>query len=42
MCYVYLENKTFVNNHLIRTGFVDVDISFDYSCKKKFLASLPV
>ena len=41
MCYVYLDNKTFVNNHLIRTGFVDVDISFDYSCKKKFLASLP-
>jgi site-specific DNA-methyltransferase (adenine-specific) len=42
MCYVYLDNKTFVNNHLIRTGYVDVDTSFDYSCKKKFLASLPV
>lgn len=42
MCYVYLDNKTFINNHLIRTGYVDVDTSFDYSCKKKFLASLPV
>lgn len=42
MCYVYLDNKTFVNNHLIRTGYVDVDTSFDYACKKKFLASLPV
>ena len=42
MCYVYLDNKTFINNHLVRTGFVDVDTSFDYSCKEKFLNSLPV
>ena len=41
LCYVYLDNKTFINNHLIRTGFVDVDISMDYSCKSKFLASMP-
>lgn len=40
--YVYLDNKTFVNNHLVKTGFVDVDESFDYSCKKKFLTSLPI
>ena len=42
LCYVYLDNKTFINNHLIRTGFVDVDVSFDYSCKSKFLNSVPV
>ena len=42
LCYVYLDNKTFINNHLIRTGFVDVDISLDYSCKSKFLNSVPV
>lgn len=41
LCYVYLDNKTFVNNHLVRTGYVDVDTSFDYSCQKKFLQSLP-
>lgn len=41
LCYVYLDNKTFVNNHLIRTGFVDVDMSLDYSCKSKFLNSIP-
>ncbi len=41
LCYVYLDNKTFVNNHLIRTGFVDVDQSLDYSCKLKFIDSLP-
>lgn len=37
LCYVYLENKTFINNHLIRTGFVDVDTDYDYSCKGKFI-----
>ena len=37
LCYVYLDNKTFVNKHLIRTGFVSVDESFDYKYKKKFL-----
>lgn len=42
LCYIYLDNKTFINNHLVRTGFVDVDISFDYSCKAKFLNSAPV
>ena len=39
MCYVYLDNKTFINNHLIRTGFVDVETNFDYSCKNKFIKS---
>lgn len=42
LCYVYLDNKTFVNNHLIRTGFVDVDTETEYSCKAKFMSSLPV
>ena len=41
MYYVYLDNKTFINNHLIRTGYVDVDTTFDYTCQKKFLDSLP-
>lgn len=41
LCYVYLDNKTFVNNHLVRTGYVDVDTSFDYAYQKKFLNSLP-
>lgn len=41
LCYVYLDNKTFINNHLVRTGYVDVDTSFDYACQKKFINSLP-
>ncbi|MBR4333334.1 MAG: site-specific DNA-methyltransferase [Clostridia bacterium] len=39
LCYVYLDNKTFVNNHLVRTKLVDVDITYEYSQKEKFLAS---
>lgn len=42
LCYIYLDNKTFINNHLVRTGYVDVDTSFDYICQKKFLDSLPI
>lgn len=40
--YVYLDNKTFINNHLIRTGFVNVDTETEYSCKEKFLKSMPL
>jgi site-specific DNA-methyltransferase (adenine-specific) len=36
-CYLYLKNRTFVNAHLIRTGLVDVDMSFDYEKRTKFL-----
>lgn len=39
LCYVYLDNKTFVNNHLARTGFVSIDTSIEYKYKKKFLES---
>ena len=42
LSYVYLDNRTFVNNHLIRTGFVDVDRSMEYAYKSKFIASLPL
>ena len=42
LCYLYLDNKTFINNHLVRTGFVNVDTEHDYSCKTKFLNSVPV
>jgi len=38
LCYLYLQNKTFVNAHLIKTGFVDVDDNFDYKYRPKFLS----
>lgn len=37
LCYLYLDNKTFINRHLIRTGFVAVDTTMEYKYKKKFL-----
>lgn len=40
-CYVYLDNKTFINKHLIRTGYVKVDTKTNYSCKKKFMDAMP-
>jgi len=37
LCYIYLKNKTLINAHLIKSGFVDVDTSIDYKYKSKFL-----
>ena len=37
MCYLYLENKTFINAHLIKHGLANVDTSMEYGCKLKFL-----
>jgi site-specific DNA-methyltransferase (adenine-specific) len=37
LCYLYLWNKTFLNAHLIKNGLVDVDNSFDYKYKSRFL-----
>ena len=36
-CYLYLQNKTFLNAHLIKRGLVDVDTSLEYKFKQKFL-----
>jgi len=38
LCYLYLWNKTFINAHLIKNGLADVDTSFNYKYKSKFLA----
>uniref|UniRef100_Q3ARL4 Methyltransferase n=1 Tax=Chlorobium chlorochromatii (strain CaD3) TaxID=340177 RepID=Q3ARL4_CHLCH len=36
MVYLYLENKTFINAHLIKNGLVLVDNSIDFKYKAKF------
>jgi site-specific DNA-methyltransferase (adenine-specific) len=41
-CYLYLKNKTFVNAHLIKSGFVDVDTSFAYEKREKFIDYLRI
>ena len=40
LCYLYLQNKTFINAHLIKRGLVDVDTSLDYKFKHKFLTTV--
>jgi site-specific DNA-methyltransferase (adenine-specific) len=34
--YLYLQNKTFINAHLIKNGFALVDNGYDYKYKNKF------
>ena len=37
LCYLYLENKTFINAHLLKNGLVQVDSQIDFKYKEKFL-----
>lgn len=37
LCYLYLENKTFINAHLIKNGLVQVDSTIDFKYKEKFI-----
>ena len=37
MAYVYLKNKTFLNAHLIKKGLADVDLTYQYKNKEKFI-----
>ncbi|GHT11489.1 methyltransferase [Bacteroidia bacterium] len=37
MAYLYLENKTFINAHLLKDRMAEVDDSLEFKYKKKFL-----
>lgn len=37
LCYLYLENKTFINAHLIKSRLVKVDEELDFKYRSKFL-----
>ena len=37
LCYLYLQNKTFLNAHLVKNDLVNVDTQFDFKHKEKFL-----
>ncbi len=37
LCYLYLQNKTFLNAHLIKQGLSDVDTYLGYRHKSRFL-----
>ena len=38
LCYLYLENKTFINAHLIKKKLAVVDTVADYKYKSKFIS----
>ena len=37
LVYLYLHNKTFINAHLIKNELVDVDTSYDFKYKQRFI-----
>jgi site-specific DNA-methyltransferase (adenine-specific) len=37
LCYCYLKNKTFINAHLLKANLAQVDHSYDFKYKDKFL-----
>ena len=41
LCYLYLENKTFVNAHLIKSGLVGIDGSYEYRYSERFMSYIP-
>ena len=40
LCYIYLDNKTFINRHLLKTGYVDLDSSVDFKYKNIFMEDI--
>jgi len=37
LCYLYLKNKTFINAHLIKNKLAQVDTSYNFKYKSKFI-----
>lgn len=38
MAYLYLENRTFINAHLLKKGLAEVDLSIEHRYKSKFIS----
>lgn len=36
LCYLYLDNHTFINAHLLKNGLADIDYSYEFRYKEKF------
>jgi len=36
LAYIYMKNKTFINAHLIKRGFAEVDLEFPFKYRSKF------
>lgn len=39
LCYLYLQNKTFLNLHLLKRGLVEIDTSIEHRLKNRFLTA---
>ncbi len=39
LCYLYLQNKTFINAHLVKKGLALTETEMDFKYKKKFMYS---
>ncbi len=37
LVYLYLKNKTFINAHLLKNGLADVDLTFNFKNKDRFI-----
>jgi len=37
LCYLYLQNKTFINAHLVKESLVSIDTETNFKFKKKFM-----
>lgn len=37
LCYLYLENRTFLNSHMVKKGLVEVDTCADFKYKRNFI-----
>lgn len=37
LCYLYLQNKTFINAHLVKEELVSIDSEMDFEYKKRFM-----
>lgn len=38
VCYLYLDNKTFINAHLIKRKLATADTNTEYKYKSKFIS----
>jgi site-specific DNA-methyltransferase (adenine-specific) len=36
LAYVYMKNKTFINAHLIKNGYAEIDLEFPFKYQLKF------
>lgn len=41
LCYLYLDNRTFINAHLLKNKLADVDTNMNYKYKHKFMNYIP-